>query len=687
MRSNAPKAQRSMSLWMTSEQGTRALSAAGAPGTNRLRPRSWVLPASLAILILLLYVPSVRFVPIWDDPNWYKQGEGYPWFQILVALPSYQFYRPLAILLNRALLSAQGTLHTAVAHGLQIGAHLAATLLGLAVLPELGFKRRQTQVAALLYAVHPFSYQAVAWQAPQQPLAMTLVLLALWLACRYRRGRRAGWLALSLLAFLLGLLFQESVLPFLWLFLWLALRDDREGRRPLRGAWALLYLLLALGYVAVWLHVPRQQGIVGRGFQPKVLVYLLQGVVFPLAHGLAGAATHWTLAALGGLLAGGWLLLLAGLVAAGEGRAAWMSLALILLGLAPVWMGLPWPYVEIGPRLLYPATWGIAALWAGWGAWALERERPCVWRGVGALALALALAISLRQWHQFQQLYRRGTQHLAQAVTVMSQRAQERLLFINFPDRLALRPAPYPLGFWGLTLAPVIQDLADYALLTTGRSAATRSLASFATGWAERERWAYRVDLRGENAGPERIWAEAQWADGVYLTHYRPDGSLALQEVGAVVADDGRPALATFGGKVQLVQGQVAGEGQHLRLSLTWRLQGQAEIEDTFFVHLLTREGDYVAGQDGDALGGLLPLWAWQQGWLVRDARGLSLPSLAPGDYALTVGLYHRGRGQRYEALRPDGAAAYAGEFQIATLRVTAPGVAQIVPVAGLAGP
>ena len=48
-------------------------------------------------------------------------------------------------------------------------------------------------------------------------------------------------------------------------------------------------------------------------------------------------------------------------------------------------------------------------------------------------------------------------------------------------------------------------------------------------------------------------------------------------------------------------------------LTLAWRVLHALTMDDTIFVHYW-KDGQFVAGQDGDSLGGLIPPVAWQPG-------------------------------------------------------------------------
>jgi len=172
-------------------------------------------------------------------------------------------------------------------------------------------------------------------------------------------------------------------------------------------------------------------------------------------------------------------------------------------------------------------------------------------------------------------------------------------------------------------------------------------------GAADRQAWAYDVALRGEDSDPAALLAQARWADLVYLSSYQTDGSLRLRAVGRVLSQfSSAPAQARLGSAVELGGTGLAGEAG---LTLAWRVLHPLAQDDTIFVHYW-KDGEFVAGQDGDSLGGLIPPVAWQPGTEIVDIRPvLAAPQLAPGSYDMRVGLYNRRDGARYPANSLDG--------------------------------
>lgn len=604
----------------------------------------------LAALVLLLYAPSINFGLIWDDPSWYAQGEGQTLWQLFTSLDTYQFYRPLAIWLNRQLVAPDGVIAAQTAHLIQVITHLLTALAAAPLLRAFNLDRRHAQLAALIFALYPLSYQAVAWQAPQQPIATLAVCVALLCAARYTRRRQTAYLIASLGAYAYALLSQESALPFVAMFFWLAFFNPPPTRAacPRRNFWPLLHLALALIFLVIWLNVPRVGGVTGRGLDARVLAYGLQGVTFALAAPLSSPLSGLAVNTLIIVFAAGWLALTLGVWAWHGRRAALLSALWITAGLLPVVIGLSWSYTRIGARLVYPAALGVAIAWGGWVAqlFATGGRR----RAVG-LAVALGVVgVSIGQWASFQQVYQHGTRFLDETIKALSPQPDRSILLINYPDRLWVWPSPYPLGEWGLILAPVVQNVSDYAVAATGRSAQTVSRSAFRVGADDRAAYPYAVFMRGEDTPPATLAEVAAQTDRVWLTDYAPDGELKLRDVGALRPATSAAYRVQFGEAAQLIESRIDGA----TVELTWRAISPLREGDTIFVHLW-RDGAFVAAFDGDSLGGLIPPANWPRNTEVVDVRAIATGDLPSGPYEVRVGLYNRGDGARYPAVEAQG--------------------------------
>ena len=635
---------------------------------------------SLAMLGLLLitawlYAHALDFGFIWDDPLWYGRVVGKSVKDLIRPMPDYHFYRPALVFYNRLFLGPDNTLAAPLLHAAQIGWHLLNVALAYALSRRLGLGGRVAVAVGGLVAWYPFSYQAVAWAAPAQPMAAALqtgAFLAYLEARRKQAGHRLA-AGLSLLLFLVALAVQEgaaalAILPLL--VEWVLRRRNTSGT----GWWlALAYPLIAAGFGLLWLLLPRQTGYTRLAFETPVVSYLLQGFIFPLlgrpgGYGPDQTIAPWALLALAVLTLGGLLVVAR---RAGRGRQAMFGLAWALLGIAPTAAGLRYSYVSLGSRLLYYSSPGVALLWAC----ALLPESETGFflknpvssrrlrRTAGAVLLCLIALQSSLLLAGFQRLYAVGAAHLAE-LNQIAQAREACLLFVNFPDRYAPKRPPYPLGYWGVTLAPVSVELGAFPAITTGQHPETVSRSLPWIDAEDRETGPYQIDMRGVITPPDELYQLAQQVDGVYLSRHHPDGTFALQWAGAVISSPSAPSLdpasvcrlAVFGETVCLQAAQVDLHSGQLALTLTWLSLSPAQPHDTIFVHLGPVGQPPIAQADGDAWLGMLPLAVWQPGDTIREQRLLSFPEeTLPERYSLMIGVYNRVTGERLPATTPEG--------------------------------
>lgn len=672
----------------------------------------------LGAVVALIYGRSVGYGLMWDDPVWFRQGAGLSIGELLRGTERYQFYRPLSLAYFQLWWRADGALAIRGMHAAEVGWHLLATWLVVALGRAWRADRLTAALAGLLFALFPFSQQAVVWAAPQQPMVTALLLAAVlaFMRClpagrdeppvaagdaQARRlpnapdelaaaagdaqgerpassrddvagvRRRTAWFLVAVVIYAAALFVQEAALPFALLFFLTAWWRSRA-----RGlVWALPFALLGIGYVVLWWLAPRLGGIAGDGFDTRVAAFVLQAAAFPLARAVAGPVADPPPLLLAALLGAAWALAILVVVRSGSRALAALATAWTALALLPVWAGLPWSYVELGPRLVYPAVPGIALLWAV-VAGAFLRHRRRLVRWATAVVVAAVVVVAASDVRAQNRAAAAGAAHLDEAIAAGADPAR-RAVFINFPDRYELRESPYPLGFWGVTLAPVVVEIADFARAATGHAGTTASWSVPATGHDDRAAWPYRVDMRGVIVDAGRLLEVTDGAD-VYLSDYLPAGGLRLRRVGGwpvAGADDGvaptRP-LAVLGDAVAVQRAEIVdGGGGEFEVRFDWRRLGPLDPDDTVFVHVFAPDGRQVLGADGDAWGGMLPPAAWPEDGVIEDVRRLDAAGLAPGAYRVTAGVYHRPSNRRYAALDPQSGTVHAdGEVPVGTLTV-----------------
>ncbi len=277
------------------------------------------------------------------------------------------------------------------------------------------------------------------------------------------------------------------------------------------------------------------------------------------------------------------------------------------------------------------------------------------------------------------QLYQAGSTLMTQIIEAGQDKNGRRKLFLNVPDRFEYRHAFYPLGYWGMLLAPVSQDLGDFIWLaspfrprTETRSLTTRPLIDKAIKASP-----FEVNTRGVEAYDQgKLMDSVMWADQTYVTDYHPDGALTLQSVGEIRAKPTSPAflarpkqvVGTIQNIATLINATVTWQPNIATISLTWQAIAPAQPTDTIFVHLIDADGQVVAQADGDSLNGLIRPSAWQPGQLIIDQRQIQLNGIPTRGLQVRVGMYSRESGQRYAALLGSGQLAQDGALTIEPL-------------------
>jgi hypothetical protein len=629
--------------------------------------------SQIAILVVLLitvwiYAPALGFGFIWDDPIWLGRLIDKPLGTLIAATPDYQFYRPGTLIYHRLFLSSNGTFAAPPMHAAQIGFHLLNVALIYALIRRFGFGEWTAWATGTLVALYPFSHQAVAWAAAHQPLATTLQNAALltYMSAR-RRGSRSPYVGLSLLLFLAALITHESAVvlaPVPLLIEWLLRRSGSDKCLwSLQSApkLALAYPLAATVFAMFWLQLPRQTGYTTLAFDGRVALYLVQGFIFPAIGRLAGYAPT---------LAPGTLLMIAGLTLGGVFAVVWRTgrtrqalfgMAWAILGVLPSAVGLRYSYVSLGARLLYHSSPGIALLWVTALLPTVSKQRELDWWKHARIAiLGLTIAQSSLLLLQFQGLYAAGTDHLSSLIHI-TETENPRILVVNFPDRYAPKRPPYPLGYWGVTLAPISVDLGEFSAIITGQEPNIISRRIPQIDHDARQAGPYDIDMRGLTTQPEQLYQLAHQVDAVYLSRHFPDGTFAMQRAGSVTPGSStKPALscqlANFQQTACLQEVEIDPQPGYLKLSLTWHSLAPAQAHDTIFAHVGTADQPPIAQSDDDACLGLLPMSTWLPGDVIREQRIISLPDpVEPGQYEIRIGVYNRASGARLTAALPDG--------------------------------
>jgi hypothetical protein len=316
-------------------------------------------------------------------------------------------------------------------------------------------------------------------------------------------------------------------------------------------------------------------------------------------------------------------------------------------------------------RLLYYCNPGVAILWACALAPPADGSKARrLWRVVGTVGLILIVLQSTLLLANFQRMYSDGIAHMAELIQ-SAQTEENRLLYVNFPDRYFPKRPPYPLGDWRVMLAPgSVIRLEMFPALTTGHSP---EMLSHRMPWIDaesRDAGPYDVNMRGEPLSPDQLYQLAHEVDAIYLSRYHADGSFELQRAGSFVTGSTAGCkLANFGQALCLQEAQVEQQPGKLHITLTWLSLSPAQPHDTIFVHMGQPGHPPLVQADGDFWLGMLPLTNLAPGDTLQERRIIVLPEEMPaGQLEIRVGVYNRLTGARLPAttsqgdLLPDGA-------------------------------
>lgn len=626
----------------------------------------------LGFALILIIVGGITYgfslgLPFFsDDMLHFRWLQWSDWTRILSSSRGIGYYRPLPFIIWKCLWSLQGRLHAPTLHAINFGLHWLNPFLVWGCVK--GQRWRQGTVlgalAALVFLLYPFSYQAVPWVGSlTHPLLGTLILGSIRL---YQMGElhssrwlRAGSVALAFLALFAhdtGILLAPLLSLVLFtgekrISLWESIKQTR-----------LYWFCTFLGFV-LWLIIPKD-------VRPALVwnlearyqngVYLLQGLAFPVAP-LARRilAAGWGLDDLQSTLLVSlptvfiWGLLL---WKAGGNRPLILAGGWFALAAAPAWLMLGFEYVIDGPRLLYLASVGIALFWA------IPVALPWQSRKLKTAGRAIALfALLVVAWSGYRFIRERAAMYhqLRQIVTqfihaVRTFPSSGTILCVNCPLFLAPRNPTFAVGHEGVPLMGPHQ-LDDLFWVNTGEE---RAITGVVLPDLQHP-WKYHYGGAGDVHTMESIQALPRKAVGVILTDYNQE-DIAVYPAGALEATGvplQREFLADFSGQVRLLSAMAEQEGDTLRITLWWQSVQPIPEDTTVFLHIFAPSGELVGQRDGYPLMGLSRPIAWQPGDIWQDVRVVRLPAGFPVDSCLPkVGLYRTSNSNvRLEAVDPAG--------------------------------
>lgn len=635
---------------------------------------TWLSLAGALLLVVTLYGRALGFAFFFDEPLDLTRVEGRSYWSLLTSSEGYQYYRPIPLLIWKALHGLQGSYNQPLLHALPLVAHALTGWLFYLLLRRLG-AGHWGLVPAVLFLTNPFHYQVVPMVSTVFHALVGAALLAsltLYLSARQSPSRSRHWLhLLALAATCIALWTHESGVAIAPLIVGLEAVVLWRSRSHRPSWWLTGHLAATALFLLMWATVekaPNTEQTSLSDLHPNAL-FFLQGFTYPLS-----AQIMWLSDRTGGVVSLG--LLQVGLLAlvAGAGAyalAAWRAQRLLLPALAipalafglaaatflPALVRLSWGYVQDSPRLLYLPALGSALFWGLLPSLTFGNQQLTrVWRCLTLLLLAGVVAQSCRFIDVRMDMYAQGTSVIDQIAAVGDTYQGRRLLVVNAPSWFAQDRYEYPYGHLGVPLMPAYIGL-DGVIHVNSRQTSQVDVRS--VSWnADVSGGRFPFGPHGPVATPEEL--DAMLREGRELVTVTPQGDTFLtRDVGRLRPDRAERlpgAVGRVGDAVWLHTMRTAvtsSNPEWLTLAFTWNvLEPPAGDVDTV-VEVHDERGQVIASYRGYALDGMSAPRLWQAGDAVADSIAIPIP--ASGTYRVWVGLQRVGADVRTPAFDADG--------------------------------
>ena len=644
---------------------------------------------------MILYAPSLGYPFVWYDSDDLLRAIKYSTADLFGGVAGYQYYRPLIFTFWKLILAAWGPESAPIFHAYLIGLHALNAVLLFALTRDLTRNRWVASTASLLFVVYPFSYQAVTWTIAHQPPSLSFALGCLLIYTRARiqrtvvgRDARRPFLVsrvachlAALLCLLAAMVIHESAFVGAGLVVLVEVHLVLTRRVARWTLWPLVYAALTVvtfgAYVLAAKSPPAEET-----FQIVAGLYLLQGLIYPIAMLIAPACAAPGCDPSFALLAGTGLALVAMILAWRAGRSMWLGLLGVLwfgLGAAPVWIGRNYIYVEYAPRLFYLSSAGVALAFAA--LLGNPPRRRLAWIGlIGFVALQSSQFVLARQ-----PLYADAFRLLDQENRAMFTPRRGAVLFINAVELFTYQPRELPLGWFGVLASPWHNRMVETLTL---RAQNADWVIDPVHAQAVQSRSRLLLEFHGRVLPPDQLAGAIAAAREIYRVdaiilppHPTSRSALRLFKI-AEVDRQTEPVdtiMAGWPDGPQLNNVSIEMEAGTPVLNLDWYIGAPAPHGLTVFVHIRNASGEIVAQADGDPVGGLAPFSSWVMGDQIRERRPLILPfDLPAGTYQVAVGLYDRNTGRRASPTRTRGVVIDAGALIVGGFAY--PDLMEIVP-------
>ncbi len=514
-------------------------------------------------------------------------------------------------------------------------------ILGIAALIRIGqsLDGKLTGLLAGLLLVAHFEFFRSARLVNPETTSVSLALVAVALALRYRVLGRRHWLLLSAMAmagsFLLKL-FMVTAVPLIAAILLfyptqntkvsLGTRLKQEKARILQDY--LLWFGLILAVVAASWAAAGLSGL----WEQSILFYMRRNAAHPYDIAL-NLKTIWKIIS-------GWpVLSLLGVWGLGRTlfqfkRFGWIIFSWTLLTLVFLMSFTPLRDKHLAMLLPLLALLAALALSQLAGFWRLSSKSQLTIKwGAGLVLVILAVLLAVEMVTPFKKLAK-AKKPLVEGDTAI---ITEGLLKLTSPNDCIITDDPYVAFVSGRLPPPWLSNM-SYARFESG-SLDMQGLIDV----TNRHNCQAVVPTFGRIKNGIRPYYD--WTKGNYLRIWVVEGKEIMLGKPLTQANPAMPAYANFDNQAELlgidwVEGDSRADKQAY-VSLYWKTLKPFTQNYKIFVHLRDATGQTVVSADHEVFDGLLPTQLWPVKLIIKDTIRLSIPAdITPGQYNIYAGLY-----------------------------------------------
>ncbi len=619
-----------------------------------------------AVVAFAFYAPSLRFGFFNDDPTGhFRWMEGRSTLSLLTDASGHSYYRPVSFILWQILYAVLGRHDPFVLHLLNVLAHAANAALVAWLAHRLTRRPVYAALSGVLFALYPFSYEAVPYVGSfVHPLVTLLILLTLAFYLRWHEDDARWAFVAAHITLTLAIFTQENAIITPLLILAQSRLNLAKVSKPLQGFRTSSFFAEPAAFILAWLLVPKTAA--ARPFSLDAMRANVLPFVQALVYPVAPLANHnATLLAALALVSVTMLFVLARYARAT--RVLVFGLLVWALASLPSIVILDNAYVLGSPRLSYLASVGAALLWAlpvlrVWsaegggqksrgGGQTAEVRRQIVELGVGALVF-VACYLPAAAYTRCELAYQGMSGEIGRMMATAAQSVPpgRDVTFVNLPYFFSSRGAgtqcanPFVFAPSGAVFIPPYSDPRDFVQYNGGPDVVTLAVTvqAYQPGW----------NTFGDPISVEELHKRL-WVSRVFvfdLVRWQLFDLSAVWQPGGAAGQ----ASASFDG-AQTSDFRFQMSNGRWIAALTW--QAVAAMQDRkVFVHVYEPSGKLVAQDDSIPAQGWVPTSWWRMGDVITDTHVVNISRLPPGTYRVTTGMYDAVNGLRTEARGADGA-------------------------------